>query len=458
MKEVIQKEQHYKVEICDLGEGGEGIGKIQDFTVFIPNALIGDLVEIKLTKVKKNYGFGEIVRMITPSSERVSGGCEKEAVCGGCQFQALRYEKQLEWKQNKVKNCLTRIGKLADIEVEPTLGMKEPYHYRNKAQYPVRQVNGKVEIGFFAPKSRKVVPIDNCPIQHPMNEQIIKLVKAFLIENQISIYDDETHKGLVRHLMIRTGYQAKEIMVCLVINGKTLPHSEKLIEKLKEIPEVTSVVLNHHTQNTPVILGERCTILYGKEEITEQIGKLKFKLSPLAFFQVNPTQTEVLYQKALEFANLTGSETVWDAYCGIGTISLFLAQKAKKVYGVEIISEAIENAKENAKLNGIYNTEFYAGKAEEIIPKLYKEGIVADTIVVDPPRKGCDQKLLETLKDMTPNKIVYVSCDPATLARDIAYLTNVAEYKVEKVQPVDMFPSTSHVESVVLMSRVNPDK
>lgn len=454
MKEVIQKEQHYEVEICDLGEGGEGIGKIQDFTVFIPNALIGDLVEIKLTKVKKNHGFGEVVRMIRPSSDRVSGGCEKEAACGGCQFQALRYEKQLEWKQGKVKNCLTRIGKLTDIQVEPTLGMKDPYHYRNKAQYPVRKVNGKVEIGFFAPKSRRVVPIDNCCIQHPMNREIIKLVKAFLVENNLSIYEDETHKGLVRHLMIRTGYEAKEMMVCLVINGKTLPHSEKLIEKLKQIPQVTSVVLNHHMKNTPVILGERCTVLYGSEEITEQIGKLKFKLSPLAFFQVNPTQTEVLYQKALEFAELTGNETVWDAYCGIGTISLFLAQKAKKVYGVEIIPEATQNAKENAKLNGIHNTEFYAGKAEEIIPKLYKEGIVADTIVVDPPRKGCDEKLLETLKSMAPEKIVYVSCDPATLARDVAYLTDEAGYKVKKVQPVDMFPHSSHVECCVSLKKI----
>ena len=453
MKEVIQKEQHYEVEICDLGEGGEGIGKIQDFTVFIPNVLMGDQVEICLTKVKKNYGFGKVVRMIKPSPDRREGACEKEVSCGGCQFHQLRYEKQLEWKQKKVENCLKRIGKLENIHVEPTLGMEKPYHYRNKAQYPVRMVDGKVEIGSFAPKSRRVISIENCCIQHPMNAPIIQLVKDFLMENQVSIYDDETHKGLVRHLMIRTGHKAKEIMICLVINGKTLPHSEKFVNKLRSIPEITSIVLNHQMQRTPVILGNECSILYGNEAITEQIGDLKFKLSPLAFFQVNPTQTKVLYQKALDFAESTEDEIVWDAYCGIGTISLFLAQKAKKVYGVEIIPEAIENAKENAKLNDLQNTEFYAGKAEEIIPKLYKEGIVADTIVVDPPRKGCDEKLLETLKAMAPKKIVYVSCDPATLARDLAYLTSEAGYNVDKVQPVDMFPHTTHVETVVKLSK-----
>ena len=454
MNEVIQKAQHYEVEIIDMGEGGEGIGKIQDFTVFVPGVLLGDKVEIYLTKVKKNYGFGKLVRLITPSPYRTEAGCEKEAECGGCQFQKLDYQKQLEWKRQKVENCLKRIGKLEDVKIKPTLGMEIPYHYRNKAQYPIRRVEGKVEIGFFAAKSKQVVPVTDCLIQHPVNQQIITCMKAFLGEYNISIYDESTHKGLARHLMIKTGYQAQDVMVCLVINGKTMPHSQVLVERLKAIPEVKSIVLNHHMEKTPVILGKDCTVLYGSETITEQIGKLKFKVSPLAFFQVNPLQTEVLYQKALEYAALTGDEIVWDAYCGIGTISLFLAQKAKKVYGVEIIPEAIENAKENAKLNGMTNTEFYAGKAEEVIPNLYKEGIIADTIVVDPPRKGCDEKLLETLKAMAPKKIVYVSCDPATLARDLAYLTKEAGYQVEEVQPVDMFPHTAHVECCVSLKKI----
>lgn len=453
MNEVIQKAQHYEIEIIDMGEGGEGIGKIQDFTVFVPNVLLGDRVEICLTKVKKNYGFGKLVRLITPSPYRTASGCDKEATCGGCQFQSLDYQKQLEWKRHKVENCLKRIGKLEDIQVEPTLGMETPYHYRNKAQYPIRLVEGKVEIGFFAAKSKRVVPITDCLIQHSINGQIIECVKAFLTEYSISIYDDITHKGLARHLMIKTGYEAQDVMVCLVINGKQMPYSKELVERLKAIPEVKSIVLNHHMDQTPVILGKTYTVLYGGETITEQIGKLKFKVSPLAFFQVNPTQTAVLYQKALEYAELNGNEIVWDAYCGIGSISLFLAQKAKKVYGVEIIPEAIENARENAQLNGLTNTEFYAGKAEEVIPDLYKQGVVADTIVVDPPRKGCDEKLLATLKDMAPQKIVYVSCDPATLARDLAYLTKEAGYRVESVQPVDMFPHTSHVETVVKLSK-----
>ena len=454
MNDAIYKAQHYEIEIIDMGEGGEGIGKIQDFTVFVPKVLLGDRVEVCLTKVKKNYGFGKMVKMITPSPYRTVEGCEKETACGGCQFQHLAYEKQLEWKRQKVENCLKRIGKLEDVTVQKTLGMETPYHYRNKAQYPIRMVEGKIEIGFFAAKSRCVVPVTKCCIQHPINTQIIKVIKAFLNEYQISIYDDESHKGLVRHLMIKTGYKAQDVMVCLVINGKKLPHSEALVESLKAIPEIKSIVLNHHMDKTPVILGKECSVLYGSESITEQIGDLKFKVSPLAFFQVNPIQTKVLYQKALEYAALTGEEVVWDAYCGIGTISLFLAQKAKKVYGVEIIPEAIENARENAKLNGLQNTEFYAGKAEEVIPDLYKKGVIADTIVVDPPRKGCDEKLLETLKAMAPQKIVYVSCDPATLARDLAYLTREAGYKVEEVQPVDMFPHTTHVESVVKLRKV----
>ena len=454
MNELMEKGQHYIVQIIDMGDSGEGIGKIQDFTVFVPGALLGDEVEICLTKVKKRYGYGQMIRMIQPSTGRTEKGCDKEALCGGCQFQQLQYSQQLEWKRQKVENCLRRIGKLENIEVHPTLGMAEPYHYRNKAQYPIRKVNGKTEIGFFAAKSHQLVPVTDCLIQNPINAKIIEKIKTFLNDYEISIYDDTTHKGLVRHLMIKTGAGAENVMVCLVINGETLPHHEALVQLLtQDFSEIKSVVLNHHTKASSVILGSSCTVIYGEETITEQIGDLKFQVSPLAFFQVNSLQTEVLYQKALEYAKLKGNEIVWDAYCGIGTISLFLAQKAKKVYGVEVIPEAIEDAKRNAKLNGIDNTEFYAGKAEDIIPRLYEEGIIAETIVVDPPRKGCDEKLLQTLKQMAPSRIVYVSCDPATLARDLAYLTQKAGYEVKEVQPVDMFPHSTHIETVDQLSR-----
>ncbi len=452
MDKPIEKNEHYELTIIDMGSKGEGIGKINDFTVFIPRAVTGDVVEVRIVKVKKSFGYGKLVKLITPSPFRAKPICEVADTCGGCQLQHLTYQAQLDWKTKKVKDCLNRIGGLKEIEVLPTLGMEDPFHYRNKAQYPIRKINQKVQTGFFAPRSHQLIPIENCYIQNPKKEAIMKAVLAFLEEHHISIYDEEKHTGLVRHLMIKTGYHTDEIMVCLVINGQKLPHSEAFVEAIKAVAPVTSIVLNHHLEKSNTILGDRCTVLAGEETIIDHIGNLKFKISPLSFFQVNPEQTEVLYSKALEYAELTGNEIVWDAYCGIGSISLFLAQKAKKVYGVEIVPEAIENAKENAALNHITNAEFFTGKAEEVIPHMYEQGIVADTIVVDPPRKGCDHKLLETLIKMAPNKIVYVSCDPATLARDLAYL--VAEgYQVEKVQPVDMFPQTTHVETVVKLSR-----
>ncbi len=453
MDKPIEKNQHYELTITDMGSEGEGIGKINDFTVFIPRAITGDVVEIRIVKVKKSFGYGKLVKLITPSPFRVEPICEVADTCGGCQLQHLSYETQLDWKTKKVKDCLNRIGGLKDIEVLPTLGMGTPYHYRNKAQYPIRQINGKVQTGFFAPRSHQLIPLETCYIQDPKKEAIMKAVLAFLEKYKISIYDEEKHTGLVRHLMIKTGYHTEEMMVCLVINGPKLPHADEFVKAIKAVAPVTSIILNQHLEKSNTILGNSCTVLDGENAIIDYIGDLQFKISPLSFFQVNPQQTEVLYTKALEYAELTGDEIVWDAYCGIGSISLFLAQKAKKVYGVEIIPEAIENAKENAALNHITNAEFYVGKAEEVIPQMYEQGIVADTIVVDPPRKGCDSKLLETLIKMSPNKIVYVSCDPATLARDLAYL--VAEgYQVDKVQPVDMFPQTAHVECVVLMSRV----
>ena len=444
----VIKNQQYEMTIVDIGSEGEGIGKIDDFTVFVPNAVKGDRIEAKILKVKKNFAFGKLISIIEPSPIRGEVKCQVAHQCGGCQLQHISYESQLEWKTNKVKNAIERIGGLKDIHVKDTLGMEEPYYYRNKAQYPIRLENGEIKIGFFANRSHRVVPSDTCMIQDKRNEEIIKILKDFLIEHSITIYDEETHKGLVRHLVIKTGYYTDEIMICLVINGRKLPHQEALVEKLLAVPGIQSIVLNHNTARTNVILSTDLTVIHGKDYIIDTIGELKFKISPLAFFQVNPMQTKVLYEKALEYAELTGDEVVWDAYCGIGTISLFLAQKAKKVYGVEIVDAAIENAKANAELNDIHNAEFFTGKAEEVIPEMYKQGIVADTIVVDPPRKGCDIKLLETLVEMNPNKIVYVSCDPATLGRDLGYLCEKG-YKIEEVQPVDMFPHTTHCETVV---------
>lgn len=444
----VEKNKFYEMTITDIGTNGEGVGKINDFVVFVPEAITGDQLEVKILKVKKNLAYGKIEKILSPSPRRSEVTCEVATKCGGCQLQHMSYEAQLEWKQSKVYNALTRIGGLKDIEVLPTLGMEAPAHYRNKAQYPIRKENGKVQIGFYMSRTHKVVDWSTCGIQDKRCEQIIEIVRNFLEVNNISIYDEETHKGLVRHLMIKTGFYTGEVMVCLVINGNELPHSDKLLEALHAVEGLTSVLLNINKAKTNVILGHEIKVLEGRDYIIDTIGDLKFKISALSFFQVNPEQTKVLYDKALEYAELEGNETVWDAYCGIGTISLFLAQKAKKVYGVEIVAPAIENARENAALNDIHNAEFFVGKAEEVIPEQYANGLTADTIVVDPPRKGCDQALLETLVKMNPKKIVYVSCDPATLGRDLGYLDQQG-YKVEKVQPVDMFPHTTHVETVV---------
>ena len=454
MKDVpVEKNKDYIVDIYDLGSQGEGIGKYQNFTIFVPQALANEKVKVKIVKVKKSFAYGKLLEIIEPSKDRIHPVCSVATKCGGCQLQHMDYKAQLVWKRKKVQDVLERIGGIKEIQVEKTLGMENPIHYRNKAKYPIRKVDEKVEIGFFAPRSHRIVPTENCDIEHIGNREIIQIVKSFLQKHSISIYDEQTHKGLMRHLVIKAAYFTNEKMVILVINGKDLPHKEEIIEQLKEIG-VTSIFLCHNTKKTNVILQPSLTLLEGKSYIVDKIGELSFQISPLSFFQVNPMQTKVLYQKALEYADLKGEETVWDAYCGIGTISLFLAQKAKKVYGVEIVEEAIEAAKENAHINGMTNVSFFPGKAEEVIPKLYQEGVQADVIVVDPPRKGCDEKLLKTIVQMNPQKVVYVSCDPATLARDLKYLTGEG-YQVEKVQPVDMFPYTTHVEACVLLVKTS---
>ena len=456
----FKKNQIVELYIDDIGNEGEGIGHIDGYALFLKDAVIGDKVRAKIIKTKKNYGFARVEEVIEASKDRVSPRCSKARQFGGCTLQHLAYEKQLEYKFNKVKNCLERIGGLENIEekMEPILGMEEPFYYRNKAQFPVGyDKEGNLITGFYAGRTHHIIDCTHCMIQHPVNEQILLKVLDYMKKNNITAYDEKTHKGLVRHIVTRVGFKTGEIMVCLVVNGskKNLRNLEMLVDSLTEIEGMTSICVNINKEKTNRILGSKIEEVYGKPYIYDYIGNVKYQIGPLSFFQVNPTQTKVLYEKAMEYADLKGEETVWDLYCGIGTISLFLAQKAKKVYGVEIVKEAIDDARLNAKMNGFDNAEFFVGKAEEVLPREYeKNGVYADTIVVDPPRKGCDSKLLETMVKMAPKRIVYVSCDPATLARDLKVLSEQG-YEVEKVCAVDQFSHSSHVETVVLLQRKN---
>ena len=437
-----------KLKIEDIGSNGEGIGKLDGYTFFVKDSLPGDYIEARVTKENKSYGFARLEKILYASEMRIDPPCKIASKCGGCQIQAMDYKSQLVFKENKVKNNLERIGGLRDLKINSIIGMDDPFRYRNKSQYPVGlNKEGKIVTGFFAGRTHSIIESEDCLIGPSVNNEILKIVKSFMIENKISPYDEKTNKGLVRHILIRNGFNTGEIMVVLVINGKKLTGWEILVERLKEIKGMTAIALNVNTEKTNVILGDRIINLYGKGCITDKIKDLEFRISPLSFYQVNPVQTEKLYEKALEYAGLTGKETVWDLYCGIGTISLFLAKAAGKVYGVEVVKEAIEDAKVNASINGITNAEFLVGEAENVIIKEKP-----DVVVVDPPRKGCDEKLLETIVKVSPEKVVYVSCDSATLARDLKFLCENG-YEVKEVQPVDMFPHSVHVETVVLMSR-----
>ena len=454
----FRKNDLVTLEIEDCGIDGEGIGKADGFTVFVKDAVIGDTVTAKIIKAKKNYGYGRLMEVLKPSPYRVEPKCEFARQCGGCQLQALSYDQQLVFKTNKVKGHLERIGGFTDIPMEPIIGMDELFHYRNKAQFPVgRNKEGKIVTGFYAGRTHNIIENRNCALGVAENKEVLDRVIAHMEKYGIEPYNEATGKGLVRHVLIRYGYFTKEVMVCLILNGNKIPKEEQLVKSLCEIPGMTSITINVNKKRSNVILGEEIRLLWGREYITDRIGDISYQISPLSFYQVNPMQTQKLYAKALEYADLHGEETVWDLYCGIGTISLFLAQKAKFVRGVEIVPAAIENAKENAKLNGLENTEFFVGKAEEVLPREYKKnGVYADVIVVDPPRKGCDETLLETMVEMNPERIVYVSCDSATLARDLKYLCERG-YELRKVCPVDQFGMTVHVETVVLLSQQKPD-
>lgn len=444
----VAKNDFIDVVFEDLTHDGAGVAKVDGYPVFVPNGLPGEKAKIKVIKTNKGYGFGRLVELYERSEHRIDVPAEEAHKYGGTQLQHISYEGQLKFKEKQVREVLARIGKLEDVKIHPILGMEEPWHYRNKAQVPVGEKDGKLIAGFFKPRSHEIVDTNESLIQHPAVNEAIQTVKEICSELGIQAYDEGTHKGVLRHIMARYGKTTGEVMIVIVTRTWELPHKNTIVEEIvARLQHVKSIVHNVNSKRTNVILGEKTKILWGQEVIYDYIGDVKFAISALSFYQVNPDQTKVLYEKALEYAGLTGEESVIDAYCGIGTISLFLAQKAKKVFGVEIVPEAIEDARRNAELNGIENAEFAVGEAEVVIPEWYKQGNKADVLVVDPPRKGCDEALLQTIIDMKPKKVVYVSCNPATLARDLRILED-GGYKTVEVQPVDMFPQTTHVECV----------
>ena len=509
----LQKNAIVTVTIEDIGTEGEGIGKVDGFTLFVKDAVVGDTVEAKILKSKKNYAYARMERVLQPSPFRITPKCAYYRQCGGCQLQALSYEKQLAFKQEKIRNNLIRIGgfdaEFVDAHMEPIVGMEEPYFYRNKAQYPVgTDREGNVITGFYAGRTHSIIANTECYLGAPENKDILEIILDYMKKNHVSAYDETTGKGLVRHILIRKGFTSGEWMVCLVLNfhGKREKHPQKgtmeflpkqgeLLEKLRKIPDMTSVSVSINTEKTNVIMGKEVHTIWGKDTISDTIHvrnmkkegypltgrKLSFHISPLSFYQVNPVQTEKLYSLALEYAGLTGKETVWDLYCGIGTISLFLAGEAKKVCGVEIIPQAIEDARENARRNGIENAEFFVGKAEEVLPEFYEKQAAEvplpkqtgqqtsktdaagadmlhpDVIVVDPPRKGCDEACLSTMLKMQPSRIVYVSCDSATLARDLKVLCE-GGYEIKRIRGVDQFAQTVHVECVIMMQYCGKEK
>ena len=459
-----KKDDRLVIDIVDIGNDGEGIGKVDGYTLFVKDALPGDKVQVKIMKAKKNYAYARLEEIIEPSKYRVTPRCPIARQCGGCSLQAISYERQLQFKQDKVRNNLIRIGgfdaEYIDSIMEPICGMEEPYRYRNKAQYPIgTDKEGNLIAGFYAGRTHSIIPNTDCLLGTEDNKAILETILTWMKNEKISSYDENSGKGMIRHVLIRKGFKTNQIMVCLVINKDRLPKTESLVEKLTLIEGMTSISVSVNKSRDNVIMGDNYHTIWGKDTIEDYIGDLLFSISPLSFFQVNPEQTKNMYSKALEYASLTGNESVWDLYCGIGTISLFMSGKAKQVYGVEIIPQAIEDARENAKRNNIENATFFVGKAEEVLPDFYDKNknsdnamMHPDVIMVDPPRKGCDEVCLDTMVKMQPNRIVYVSCDSATLARDLKYLTENG-YELKAVRAYDNFCQTNHVETVVKMQR-----
>ncbi|MBC2005231.1 23S rRNA (uracil(1939)-C(5))-methyltransferase RlmD [Listeria booriae] len=450
----VKKNDCLDVVFEDLTHDGNAVAKIDGYPIFVPQGLPDEIAQIKVLKTNKNYGFGKIIELTKESADRVTPPCLVYSQCGGCQLQHLSYDGQLRMKQKQVAQVMKRIGK-QDVEVLPTLGMENPWNYRNKAQVPVGFVNGRLVAGFYQQRSHQIIDMNTCLIQQEENNEVIQTARAIFAKYYVEPYDETTRKGVLRHLMTRFATTTGELMLVIVTTKLNFPNKAEILAELQQsIPELTSLVQNVNTANTNVIFGEQTVVLAGREYIMDTIHGISFAISARSFYQVNPEQTEILYAEALKLAGLTGEETVIDAYCGIGSISLCLAKVAKHVYGVEIVPQAIEDARANAKLNKMDNVTFAVGKAEEVIPDWFNQGIKADVLVVDPPRKGCDDALLQTILKMKPKRVVYVSCNPATLARDMLVLTE-GGYEAKMVQPVDMFPQTTHVECVTVLERKN---
>ena len=444
---------YYTVKITDLNSNGEGVGRVNDFVTFIPETIPGDLVEIQISEVKKSFARGVVIRLIENSPDRICASCAVSKNCGGCQLQHMEYKAQLNWKENQVNQALQRIGKL-DVLASPIIGMETPNYYRNKAQLPVGVKDDTLIIGFYRKGTHDIVDYTSCNILHPLIHKTAVAVKEVLAELEIPAYNRRTKQGILRHVIVRVSFTQAKLMVIFVTTTKTLVKQELLVEQLTNlVPELVSIAHNINPRSSKTILGRETKIVWGESYLIDTIGQLEFAISPASFFQVNPIQTEILYDKVKEYANLSGREVVWDLYCGTGSIGLYLASEAKKVYGVESLAAAVLDAEYNAKLNKRTNTEFICGRAEDVLPKYADTGEQIDLVILDPPRQGCESALLETISRLEVPKLIYVSCNPTTLARDLAYLS-AHGYQVEQVQPVDMFPMTTHVECVVLMSRV----
>ncbi|MDN5303079.1 MAG: rRNA (uracil1939-C5)-methyltransferase [Thermoanaerobacteraceae bacterium] len=448
----IKMGQNIEIHIDGMAHEGQGVGRINGMAVFVEGALKGEKVKARVDKTARDYAIAHVESILVPSPERIAPPCPYAGRCGGCMLQHLSYRGQLEFKTQKVKDSLERIGHIQTV-VHDTIGMSEPWRYRNKAQYPVGEDNGQAVLGFYEKRTHNIVPSGSCMIQHGVSDEAARVVREWVDRYHVSVYTEEKHAGLLRHVVTKVGIRTGEVMVILVVNGDEIPYEKELIELLRQrIQGFKSLILNKNDRKTNVIMGSKNTVIFGSPYIYDSIGDIKFSLSPLSFFQVNPVQVEILYNKALEYAGLTGKETVIDTYCGIGTITLFLARKARKVYGIEIVGQAVQDARHNAEINGINNVEFIEGAAEDVMPELVRKGNRADVVVMDPPRRGCDEKLLQAAIAMAPRTIVYVSCNPATLARDLRFLEDHG-YETKEVQPVDMFPHTYHVECVVSIKR-----
>ena len=448
----IQKNQEYTVDIIDNGYEGEGIAKIDNFTIFIPGAIKGEKVKILIVKVLSSHAFGKILEIINKAEGRQDADCSTYKRCGGCNLRHIKYEETLKMKQNAVQSLVNKTLR-NKLQVEKTVGMENPFHYRNKAQYPLGiNREGLPVIGVFANRTHEVIPMEKCLIQNPKSEEIAKFVLDFIRQNNISIYNEKNGKGLFRHIVIKVGIKSGQIMCVLVVNGKDIPQEKSLVNELIiKFPEIKTIVKNVNIKNTNVILGYENINLYGDGLIEDKLGEYTFKISPLSFYQVNPIQAEKLYNLGVEMAQISKEDIVFDLYCGIGTISLFMAKYAKKVYGIEIVKEAVDAANENALINGINNTEFYAGDVETVLDDLInKNGVKADIVMFDPPRKGLDKNSINNILKIKPKKIVYISCNPATLVRDLAEFEGL--YQVQKIVPVDMFPWTSHCEVVTVLN------